>query len=292
VDVPLGAQLNNSISSDFDLDSEEEQEKDGFIILENKPVNITPNFYVPFTQTQELCKTLITHWLSTIWFPPSDLNENLKIQSSHPIYVPFYSFTVTTECVFHAEIGIPKQSGEMDYQEVHGSFGKVYEELMTCASFAVNRVLIMDLLRKPNSFSLSTGKMLPHDMPEYRPDLKVPEDILPIDCKVERAFEEIGGQEKIKKWDKKFCLKKIQQDNATENIRNYGCNTIKLRKSFFVVLLPIYSSGFSYNGNNYEVVISGNKGVVEGNRPFGSGIVGKVFTEAVKKVTNLVADSI
>ena len=72
------------------------------------------DLYIPFTQKKELCKTLLTQWMTSIWFPPSDLNESLEIMDARPCYVPFYCFSVTTHTVFQAELGTTMKDGKTD----------------------------------------------------------------------------------------------------------------------------------------------------------------------------------
>lgn len=79
--------------------------EDDFVLLDSKSLEVTPSFYIPFTQTKELCKPILQHWLSSIWFPPSDLEEKKKLRDFLPMYIPFYCFTVYTETTYTAEIG-------------------------------------------------------------------------------------------------------------------------------------------------------------------------------------------
>lgn len=69
---------------------------------------MNPNVYIPFTQKKEACGALIQHWITTIWFVPSDFDETIKISEPKPIYVPFYFFKVHIESHYKAEIsGLP-----------------------------------------------------------------------------------------------------------------------------------------------------------------------------------------
>jgi len=245
------------------------------------------------TQQKELCKVLINHWISSIWFPPSDLNETVQIIDSRPSYVPFYCFTVRTETSYNAEIGTPTANGEIVWNAVSGITRNVYEELITCATYSVNRTLVGELIKKPNSFSLNTGRVLPPELPTYRPAISLPmsDEVLPVDFGIEDAFEFAAGKKKIYLWEEQACQTKLRGDFVSEKIRDLACAT-RFKKEHFVILLPVYVSGFNYGGLTYELVISGNKGVIEGQRPFGSGMIGKLLTDAVKKVTKVVTESI
>ncbi len=74
--------------------------------------------------------------------------------------------------------------------------------------------------------------------------------------------------------------------------RGFICSTQIEQKDFFVILLPIYFGSFNYDSSPYEYVISGNKGVVHGGRPVGTGWIGKQFLGAVHTVTTLMSDQL
>jgi len=268
------------------------EQEDGFIVMESKPIGTPPNFYIPFTQHKEVCKTLVRTWLASMWFAPADLDENVTINEPRAVYVPFYSFNVTTSTTYEVEIANTNvQTGLLDWKAVTGKISSVYEELMTCASYSVNYDLTMKLLKKQGSFSLHTNKILPTDLLPFKQSTETAEDILPNDIVVLKAFE-MAGKDKIYEWEKVKSKAYIKEQYTPEQKKGFVCKTKLTNRQYIVVLLPIFASSFSYNGTLYEVLISGNKGGVEGNRPVGSGLIGKMCRDGWKKMSTLVSDSI
>jgi len=296
VDLSKSVQLETPRGSEDTQDDEDrvhqgEQQEDDFVVLDTNSVNIKPNFYVPFTQSKELCPTLVNHWLSSIWFPPSDLNESKILQEFRPVYIPFYSFHVQTETTYDVETGKTNESGEVDWEEVSGKICGNYEELTTCASYSVDRPLITELLNKQGSFSLNTDRKIPANPPLYDVDLDLKEQVLPIDFGQEEAFE-LAGKRKVFKGDEKDCKAQIKENYQPEQQRNFHCKTKILKMEHFVILLPVFVSGFTYMNTSYEVMISGNKGVVEGRRPYGSGIIGKMVSTGWSTIKNTINDTV
>jgi hypothetical protein len=139
---------------------------------------------------------------------------------------------------------------------------------------------------------MNTGRVLPAEPPRYKKGAVPKEEILSIDIDHEEAFRMLGGKEQISKWEEKNCLRKIKQEHQPELQQNLVCKTSLVKLDYFIILLPILSSGFSYGPQVYEVLISGNKGVVEGKRPFGTGLIGKTCMDAFNKVSTIVGESI
>lgn len=150
---------------------------------------------------------------------------------------------------------------------------------------------IVNQLIARGSFSLNTDRILPTDAIPYQKILDSKksvntnnEELLSIDVNSTEAFKVLDFKGVVEQAEFSRTKKEIKHKYKPEQRRNLKCKT-KLHKSeHYVILLPIYFTSFRYNKTEYEVCISGNKGVVEGNRPFGTGFVGKMFSDAVKKV--------
>jgi len=120
-------------------------------------------------------------------------------------------------------------------------------------------------------------------------DLKEP--ILVVDFEKDEAFE-LAGKGKVLRGDEKACENQIKELYHPENQRNFRCHTRITDFQSFVILLPIFVSSFMYDNTRFDVVISGNKGVVEGRRPYGSGMLGKMVTNSWKTLKTVYNDSL
>eukprot|EP00027_Filamoeba_sp_ATCC50430_P002645 CAMPEP_0168541154 /NCGR_PEP_ID=MMETSP0413-20121227/663_1 /TAXON_ID=136452 /ORGANISM="Filamoeba nolandi, Strain NC-AS-23-1" /LENGTH=126 /DNA_ID=CAMNT_0008570945 /DNA_START=833 /DNA_END=1209 /DNA_ORIENTATION=+ len=103
------------------------------------------------------------------------------------------------------------------------------------------------------------------------------EELLSIDVNSTEAFKVLDFKGMIEQSEISRAKKEIKHKYKPEQRRNLKCKTKLHKMEHYVILLPIYFTSFKYNNTEYEVCISGNKGVVEGNRPFGTGYIGKTF---------------
>lgn len=191
---------------------------------------------------------------------------------------------------------------EILWDVVDDKFSNMYDELMTCASYSVDRDLVEALLNslcsyclsliyiERGSFSLNTDRKLPHDCPVYRKNIKLEEKILPIDVGIEEAFNR-AGKSMVFQSEENQAKARVKACKGDQE-RNFLCSTRVVKLEHFVILLPIFITGFEYRGDIYEVVISGNKGVVEGRRPYGAGMLGKLVKDSWKKVRSVYNDTL
>ena len=185
-----------------------------------------------------------------------------------------------------------------------GAFSTRYDELIVCASYSVNRELVHKLLHgnfvedkcidnelARGSFSLNTDRILPTDAIPYQKVLDSKksintnhEELLSIDVNSSEAFKILDFKGAVEQSEYSRAKKEIKHKYKPEQRRNLKCKTKLHKTEHYVILLPVYFTSFKYNKTDFEVCISGNKGVVEGNRPFGTGFIGKMCRDAVKKV--------
>eukprot|EP01119_Soliformovum_irregulare_P009684 TRINITY_DN2328_c0_g1_i3.p1 TRINITY_DN2328_c0_g1~~TRINITY_DN2328_c0_g1_i3.p1 ORF type:complete len:424 (-),score=64.24 TRINITY_DN2328_c0_g1_i3:42-1313(-) len=269
---------------EIDDDDLEEFEED-FVIMKNQPLNVSPTSYIPFSSNEETCKTFFEQWLNEIWFPPSDLTENKTMGPLRPVYVPFYIFTVDTETSFRCDIGKTMPEGHDHWTNISGHLENHYSELMTCASYSVNRSLVTTLLKTPGSFVRDDMDRLSSHFHNVQLGVQLDHEVVDIDFGADYAFE-LAGKRIMDEGDFREAKKKIKREYQPEKKKNLHVSTQVVRRDFSVVLLPIYFTGFSYGGVTYDVVISGNRGTVVGDRPYGSGMLGKLMTEGWNKIQN------
>jgi len=271
---------------------------DDFMMIETKKISTAcPYYYLPFSQSSELCSRLVNHWLEQTWFLPSDWKTSLKVHDAKPCYVPFFVFDVTTFSTFEADIFVePKESTSpsvKQWEVVSGHVESEYNEIIACGSCSVNLKLINKLLYQECGFSHHSQRVLPVDPRVYKPNLNIEEEILPLEITKEEAWE-LSGRMRILDWEDQKGREKLKQRHeiSSDKIKNLRVDTKFNSFQYSVILLPIYFAGFEYADHIYEVLVSGNRGVVVGNRPIGTGAGGKFLIDKLKSVSNLVAETV
>jgi len=295
VDVPLDKSIGYEQDSDEESEeksprneqSAKEGEEEDFVSLNSSSVKVNPQYYVPLTQTPQLCKVRVENWLSKKWFAPSDMKEKLVFLDFDPKFVPFYIFKIYVETQYEATVAHVSSSGEITTETIKRKSEHTYFDRFVCASYSVPRELVHTLANKPHSFSESS-RLLP-ELLDFNPDIKKHGDILTIDFDVHFAFDQIGGISKINELEDQRCKQLIQTQYP--NHENFFCTT-QLKREHSVILLPIFFGGFTYDGNTFEVAVSGNRGVVAGKRPpIGTGVLGKMVFDGWNYFSKVVKDT-
>jgi len=245
-----------------------------------------------------MCNRKVHNWLKQIWFLPSDWRVSLKIIQPKPQYVPFFVFDVTTSTSYEATVLVDSRDGSSPGKKwlpAVGSFSCVYSEIIVCGSCSVNVKLVQKLLNQ-SGFSYQSQRILPSDPPVYKP-ISQSEQILPLEITKEEAWENSGGL-RVHEWEEQRARKDIKSKhefldaNGNDRIRNLRIEPHFVSLKHIVMLLPIHFTGFEYDAQNYEVLVSGNLGVVVGDRPVGTGAGGKYLLDKIKSVGNLVSETV
>jgi len=150
--------------------------------------------------------------------------------------------------------------------------------------------------------SSSTPQIIPQTPSQHSSTLPNPNSfgekypILPLDISKDDAWDLIGGTPKVNSWEEKKCKDKILSSyevvKGAEGVKNLNPETRVTSFQYCIVLLPLFTTTIAYAENRYEVMVSGNKGIVVGERPIGSGVGGKVILSTLKTVGGIVTDTV
>lgn len=296
----LGSDLHYSEIVGVSTDNRDtnDHDEDDFEIIETPEIAAPtcPHYYIPFSQTVEICDMLIRNWLRQIWFLPSDWKTGLKIHTGRSCMVPFFVFDAKTHSEIAADVLLDSESGQRKWEHISDYIQSEYHEIIVCASCSINQKLTDKLLySEEHGFSFHTQQILPSQLHPYPPQnvSSINETVLPLDMTKQEAWA-LSGKHKIPEWEKQKGRTKIMshKTHSVHGIQNMTVETEVVNFQHFVLYLPIYFSSFNYGDKTYEVLVSGNKGVVVGNNPIGTGSGGKFIMGKLKSLSNLVSDTI
>ncbi|EGG16476.1 hypothetical protein DFA_09014 [Cavenderia fasciculata] len=194
---------NIMISSGSDFDVEHHIEK------EDEP---DPPAYLPFNITKKKAITIFRDWIGSLWFAPSDLNQNLTVRYVKAVYLPYWVFEACTQTNYGAYIvtgasPIPQITNsntilantkfEKRWSKKENIFSHRY-----CKSTIANEKLIdKDLLNQMNSWEV---KLLGYNE-SMTPDPR----ILTLAYMVDEKNAWDTTQRKVKQLDREACEEKL-----------------------------------------------------------------------------------
>jgi len=298
IDVPINSDFQQTSSCLTEWTPDLEEENDFLLIESTKIAPSCTVYYLPFSQSLDMCNRKVQNWLQQTWFLPSDWRISLKILQPKPQYVPFFVYDVTTATDYEASVLMDSKlasSPTRKWEAVSGKLSNTYNEIIACASCSVNNKLVNKLLKFPG-FSYQKQKVLPTNLRAYKQTIHFSEVVLPLEINKDEAWEG-AGRPLIAEQEERRAREDMKQKydlsgSGTAGIRDFRADTRYEAFSHYVVFLPVYFVGFEYSADTYEVVVSGNLGVVVGNRPVGAGSGGKFLFDKIKSVSNLVSETV
>lgn len=130
---------------------------------------------------------------------------------------------------------------------------------------------------------METKKIPPPGAPPYSSDVNLPETVLPVEIDFTEAYK-ANAKLKIYQKEKEKIEEQIHHKyNST--VKDITLNIEFLKFHFSLTLLPIFLGSFQYLENSYEVVISGNRGNIQGIYPTGGGRFLKYCRDIYQSVT-------
>ncbi len=241
---------------------------------------IQPRLVAPFKLTATQAQAVFAQWIGSRWFAPNALKRTVRQMNTtgeaggtetengaRGVYLPYWTFDATSESTYSGQKGIHRTETETrtdangqqttqsrtvtDWYAVSGQVNLAFDDQLVIASPSVPEHLAAVLdhwdlsALQPYSDDFVAGFVVE----AYQRGLEDGFDQakLAFDAAIAQAVRrDIGGDEqRIHRIDTQF-----------DDIR------------FKHILLPVWISAYQFNGKRYNVVVNGQTGEVEGDRPY------------------------
>jgi len=216
--------------------------------------------FQPYLIKAEECKRLAKQWLNSQWL------STTWSASFTPVYVPFHSFSFTTNVAYKGQIS-KSYSGINTWLEISGQFSTQHSDLTACATTQINKSLLEGLQQKSKKFqyhSCTKIKQIP-SIKEPEPETK----LLAIDVEFQKSWQVLRGSVMD---TEKANLKQLLKEQYSEEMVSPNSRQLKLEIRIVdfkadVLYLPFYVSTFCCNSLVYDMLISGTCPIVDGGKP-------------------------
>jgi predicted RNA-binding Zn-ribbon protein involved in translation (DUF1610 family) len=222
------------------------------VATEEQQELIQPGGVAPFAFDAAAALAHARRFIEEERFRPDDLDELATLIPPRPVYLPFWTFDVSGQITWSGFIP------EVEYKSVHmvptqGVLGAIYEEVMVPGTKSVPDALLAGL-------KYDTSALVPYS-PELLADW--PAEIYSVslaDAAViahSIAYEKsrLQGQREI---DAGFAgtVQGVTVDHTDLAIISYK-----------LVLLPVWLTGYTYEGRQFPLVVNGQNGQAHGEVP-------------------------
>jgi ribosomal protein S27E len=232
---------------------------------------LTPGGLLPFRITQQNAGEELRQWLSSRWFAPSGLKQFAQPEAIHGIYLPFWTYDLSTTTDYTGQRGeyyyVTETYTERDSQG--NNVTRTRQVRHTRWYPASGRVLgAFDDVLIPGTRSLPAGYIAalePWDLDQLKPY----EPAFLSGFKAQRYQVDLAeGFERVKEVTRGVIQEDVRRDIGGD-VQQIEDMSIEYREiTFKHLLLPVYAGAYQYNNKLYQIVVNGRTGEIQGDRPY------------------------
>jgi DNA-directed RNA polymerase subunit RPC12/RpoP len=231
--------------------------------------DIRPEQVLPFEVKRAVVLEDFQRWAKSLWFAPGDLWQMAHNEKIRGVFLPYWCYDTTTETHYSGEYGVDRTESWEDEENGHrvrhtrtitdwysrrGWSTHSYEDVLVMASKNVDRALAASIepFHLKRAVPFSTELLTGWEAERYAFDHQ-------------KAWEKFG-REVVTQRELARCTEIIGRGADHTRFVRVECHFTELDSAH--ILLPLYVSGFQYNGKLYRFVINGQTGQIKGERPY------------------------
>ena len=234
------------------------------VLSSKQTAGIKPEGVLPFLIDRNKAEEISKKWFTRRWLAPNDLKVLYQSERLQPVYVPYWTYDADTSSRYRGQGGenytvtVERDGEEVTetrtrWYSVSGHIDRFFDDVLVNASNNYNEGLM-------NSIEPFNTKELKSYKPEYMSGYSA-----------ERYSKDVKGcfdtaknkmQTIIKEDARKQILRSYDEAQVTSVSTNYRNVTYKH------VLLPIWSTYYSYKNKKYQYIINGQTGEIKGQTPY------------------------
>ncbi len=190
-------------------------------------------------------------WLGQGWFSPDDLSKSVQKMTLQPAYYPFWTFDGTLEIQWSCEV----KEGYGDNDEWVYRSGAEFE--------------MFDDVLVPGNKSLSwrqINAITPFNVKEaveFKPEYLAGWPALTYDIPLTKAT--LAARERVVQQIRRELYRRVMPTRQKRNL-DVGAGRWS-GMTFKHILLPIWVGAYPYQGESYQILINGQTGEVDGEKP-------------------------
>lgn len=250
-------------------------------LLESRQeAGVPPDGVIPFRVDRETAQQNFSKWLKSRWFAPNRLKQAYQAGKLQGIYLPFWTFDAQVTSSYRGQGGtvhtVRDSKGntrtKVRWRPVSGTVSGSYDDLQVCATM--------------NSASQVVEKVLPYNTCDntlpfsssYLSGFLAEHYAVPATQAVDTAKEQVRTDQ----------INQAESDILSRGFSQARVNDIQIEYhnlTYKHVLLPAWTSAFSYNGKQYMYIINGESGKVGGQRPYSVPKIAAAVIAAAAAVT-------
>jgi predicted RNA-binding Zn-ribbon protein involved in translation (DUF1610 family) len=244
---------------------------------------LRPESVVPFQIDRGAASQKFAAWIGGLWFRPSDLKRQARVQELTGMYVPYWSFDARVHSDWTAQAGYhyyvtetrttrdaqgntvtrDERVQKTRWERAWGSRDDVYDDHLICGS----RGIPPELAGKLRTFD--TGQLRSYD-PGFLAGWKAEEYSVELNAAWQQAVAAIEAEQRSR------CSRDVPGDTQ----RFLDVDNRFSGEKFKHVLLPIWIAAYRYHDRPFQFLVNGQTGEITGKAPW-SWVKIALFTLAI-----------
>lgn len=236
-----------------------------YVLAEKQEAAIVPDGIVPFKIDKHKVQETFNKWINRRWLAPGKLKHLYESGKIQGVYIPYWTFDADVVCDYSAEGGkhrkveVKKDDGttetrtETDWYNTHGRVKEFFDDVQVRGSKNLKDSLLKGI--EP----YDTKKKLVSYSPEYLSGYGA-------ECytvSLEDAHREANN---IMETELRELARKDVRKHYDE-VRNVRIAPEYRDETYKHILIPVYSTAFTYANKNYTVLVNGQTGKIKGSYP-------------------------
>ncbi len=234
--------------------------------------HIKPKGLAPFDIKEADARAAMAHWLGSLWFAPSGLQDYArKGRALQGVYVPYWTFDADTRSSYSGRRGTVyyetqpvqvrdqqgrtrtemRQVAKVRWTPVSGRVARFFDDVLVLASRSL-----------PKSH---TDALLPWDLSRLEP--YQPEFLAGFRAEGYTVSLQDGLTEARAYMDR-MIERDVRFDIGGDRQEIHSIETQVSDVTFKHILLPVWTAAYKFRGRSYRFVVNGQTGKVQGERPW------------------------
>ena len=234
------------------------------IVISEKAVSLLePDGLRPFQVDQRDVGRIFSNWVKKRWFAPNALKTLYQAGKIMGIYLPYWSFDNNADCDYTALGGIDRtetyyEDGKektrivTDWYSVRGNVQNDFKNIIMRASKSLKDNLLRSLggFDLENTINFDTGYLSGYASEVFQVPMR--EGYVEAKEVMENELEGMVRSDVLRRYDR---------------VKSISMNIYWSDEFYRLLMLPVYSTSYSFNGKSYQVLINGENGTVVGEYP-------------------------
>ena len=235
-----------------------------YVLAKEQKSVIIPDGVVPFKIDKNQVLVEFRTWIKKRWLAPNALKQLYQHGGFQGIYLPYWTFDAEVSCYYTAQGGRDREESYRDdegnehtktvtdWYPTSGNINHFFDDVQVAATKSYGRGFFNGI--EPFDFS---------QLASYSPDY--------ISGYLSENYSvslDDGHKEAINEMDNELVLMAARDvERRYDHSRNINIRPDYSNETFKHLLLPIYSTTYSFKNKTYNVMINGQTGKIKGEYP-------------------------